>query len=183
MEKTRCSIELGNNRFVQASEWKDEISIDVREWGDQGRKTDTHEKGDQSPPCFLHLDRLVNKPRVTKLGLVYACWTFLIGEHMSWPNMDVTLPFWVIVRSRRRNVMNHIASRGPYLVVEMRGILLPWVILWRERRYDHIWISIFFVTSVPGCRVMPLYGKWAGHTHIRERHRFLGCIKCVSPYY
>jgi hypothetical protein len=53
MEKTRCSIELGNNRFVQASEWKDEIRIDVREWGDQGRKTDTHEKGDQSPPTQM----------------------------------------------------------------------------------------------------------------------------------
>ena len=26
--------------------------------------------------------------------------------------MDVTLPFWVIMRSGRRNVMNHIASRG-----------------------------------------------------------------------
>jgi hypothetical protein len=25
----------------------------------------------------------VNKARVTKLGLVYACWSFLIGEHMS----------------------------------------------------------------------------------------------------
>jgi hypothetical protein len=32
---------------------------------------------------------------------------------------DVTLPFWVIMRSGRRNVMNHIASRG--LVVLSSG--------------------------------------------------------------
>jgi hypothetical protein len=32
MEKTRCNIELGNNRFVKATEWKDKIRIDVREW-------------------------------------------------------------------------------------------------------------------------------------------------------
>lgn len=32
MENARCNIELGNNRFVQATEWKDQIRIDVREW-------------------------------------------------------------------------------------------------------------------------------------------------------
>ena len=43
---------------------------------------------------------------------------------------------------------------------------LPWVILRREGRHDHIWISIFFlVTSVPGeGGVMPLYSIWAGST-------------------
>jgi hypothetical protein len=131
--------------------------------------------------CFLHLDRFVNKPRVTKLGLVYACWTFLIGEDMSWPNMDVTLPFWVIVRSRRRNVMNHIASRGPYLVVEVRGILYT---MSHTTTRASLWPYMdfkCFVTSVPGCRVMPLYGKWAGHTHIWERRRFLGYINVSHP--
>lgn len=54
---------------------------------------------------------------------------------------DFTLPFWVITRSGRRNVMNHIAPRGPYLVVGMRGMFLAWVILRREGRHDHIWIS------------------------------------------
>jgi hypothetical protein len=57
-------------------------------------------------------------------------------------NIDVTLPFWVIVRSGRWNVMN--PTKGePYLVVGVRGILLPWVILRREVRHDHIWISNF----------------------------------------
>ncbi|CAG2237713.1 unnamed protein product [Mytilus edulis] len=32
MENARCNIELNNNRFVQAKEWKDQIRIDVREW-------------------------------------------------------------------------------------------------------------------------------------------------------
>jgi hypothetical protein len=32
MENARCSIELGSNRFVQATEWKDEICIDIGEW-------------------------------------------------------------------------------------------------------------------------------------------------------
>ena len=31
MENARCNIELGNNTFVQATEWKDEIHIDVSE--------------------------------------------------------------------------------------------------------------------------------------------------------
>jgi hypothetical protein len=48
------------------------------------------------------------------------------------------------------------------------GILLPWVIVRREGRHDHIWILIFLVTSVPGGGVMPLYDIWAGSTHIGE---------------
>jgi hypothetical protein len=38
MENARCNIELGNNRFVQATEWKDEIRIDVSEWEIQNDK-------------------------------------------------------------------------------------------------------------------------------------------------
>ncbi len=32
MENARCNIELGNNRFVLATEWRGEIRIDIREW-------------------------------------------------------------------------------------------------------------------------------------------------------
>ena len=32
MDKTRCNFELGNQRHVKATEWKDEIRIDVREY-------------------------------------------------------------------------------------------------------------------------------------------------------
>ncbi|XP_071138711.1 uncharacterized protein [Mytilus edulis] len=42
MEKTRSNIELGNNRFVQATEWKEEIRIDIREWElKDGQRTPT----------------------------------------------------------------------------------------------------------------------------------------------
>jgi hypothetical protein len=41
MKNARCNIELGNNRFVQASELKDEICIDVREWEIQNDKVPT----------------------------------------------------------------------------------------------------------------------------------------------
>jgi hypothetical protein len=59
---------------------------------------------------------------------------------------------------------------GPYLVVGVRGILLPWVILRRERRHDHIWISNIFgdVSSGVGLcpyrtygRGIPIYGDAA----------------------
>jgi hypothetical protein len=55
-----------------------------------------------------------------------------------------------------------------YLVVGMRGILLTSVILRQERRHDHIWISNFLWRQFRG-GVMPLYGIWAGHTHIWGR--------------
>ena len=75
---------------------------------------------------------------------------------------------------------------GPYLVVGVRGILLPRVILRREGCHDHIWISIFFLWRQLRGGTMPLYGKsmclWP-YMGTPQRHRFLGCIKCVSPYY
>jgi hypothetical protein len=49
MENARCNIELGNDRFVQASEWKDEIHIDVREWEIKDGKQVPTKKG-ISPP-------------------------------------------------------------------------------------------------------------------------------------
>ncbi|VDI57825.1 Hypothetical predicted protein [Mytilus galloprovincialis] len=45
MDKTRCKIELGNNRFVQATEWNDEIRIDVREWELKDEKLIPTKKG------------------------------------------------------------------------------------------------------------------------------------------
>jgi hypothetical protein len=81
---------------------------------------------------------------------------------------------------------DHITSKGgPYLIVGVRGILLLWVILRREGRHDHIWISFFFVTSVPGCRVMPLYDIWAGSILIWGRHNATGFggLKLITPYY
>lgn len=49
MENARCNIELGNNRFVQATEWKDQIRIDVREWELKDEKLIPTKKGISLP--------------------------------------------------------------------------------------------------------------------------------------
>ena len=49
MENARCNIELGNDRFVQAFEWKDEIHIDVREWEIKDGKQVPTKKGISLP--------------------------------------------------------------------------------------------------------------------------------------
>ena len=49
MENARCNIELGNNRFVQATEWKDEIHIDVSECEIQNDKRVPTKKGISLP--------------------------------------------------------------------------------------------------------------------------------------
>jgi hypothetical protein len=49
MENARCNIELGNNMFVQATEWKDEIRIDVSEWEIQNEKRIPTKKGISLP--------------------------------------------------------------------------------------------------------------------------------------
>ena len=49
MDKTRCNIELGNDRFVKATEWKDEVRIDIREWDIQDGKKNPTKKGISLP--------------------------------------------------------------------------------------------------------------------------------------
>ena len=56
---------------------------------------------------------ILNHISLLRLLVVFDWW-----KHI---NMDDTLPFWVIMRSGRRNVMNHIASRGAYLIVLSSG--------------------------------------------------------------
>ena len=83
MEKTRCNIELGNDRFVKASEWRDEIRIDVRQWEIQNDKRVPTEKGISLPlhrwkmfvDMFEFLDQALDEKRdyATHLGRnVYA---------------------------------------------------------------------------------------------------------------
>ena len=75
---------------------------------------------------------------------------------------------------------------GPYLVVGVRGILLPWVILRREGRHDHIWISNFSCDVGSRGGVMPLYRKWMclwPYMGTPQRRAFLGGLKCVWLYY
>jgi hypothetical protein len=109
--------------------------------------------------CELMMLSILNHFSLFDLLVVFDWW-----KHI---NMDVTLPFWVIMRSGRWNVMNLIPPKGwPYLVVGVWGILLPWVIVRRERRH------IFCDVSSGG--VMPLFRKWAGSTHIGGRHNATG---------
>ena len=83
MNKTRCNIELGNDRFVKASEWRDEIRIDVRQWEIQNDKRVPTEKGISLPlhrwkmfvDMFEFLDQALDEKRdyATHLGRnVYA---------------------------------------------------------------------------------------------------------------
>ena len=32
MTNSRCKLDLGNNRYIQVSEWKEELRVDLREW-------------------------------------------------------------------------------------------------------------------------------------------------------
>ena len=126
--------------------------------------------------CELMMLSILNHFSLFDLLVVFDWWTHI--------NSDATLPFWVIMPSGRWNVMNHIPTKGgPYLVVVVRGILLPWVLLRREGRHDHIWISNFLWRQFRGVGVMPLYDIWAGHTHIWGRRNaacFFGVPK-MSP--
>jgi hypothetical protein len=99
---------------------------------------------------------------------------------------DVILPFWVIMRSGRWNVMNHIASRGVIFgrsFFGARGFFLPWVILRRERHHDHIWISIFLWRQFRVVETCPYMAYGRGLPIYGSLHRFLGGLKCPPPYY
>jgi hypothetical protein len=133
--------------------------------------------------CKLMIISILNHFSLLRLLIVFDWW-----KHI---NIDVTLPFWVIMRSGRRNVMNHIASRGTIFgrsFVVVRGFFLSWVILQRERHHDHIWIfehsNCLWGQFRDG--VMSLYGKWVCLWHYMgtpQRCGFLGCIKLITLYY
>jgi hypothetical protein len=99
---------------------------------------------------------------------------------------DVILPFWVIMRSGRWNVMNHIASRGVIFgrsFFGARGFFLPWVILRRERHHDHIWISNFLWRQFRVVETCPYMAYGRGLPIYGSLHMFLGGLKCPPPYY
>ena len=131
--------------------------------------------------------------RVSKLCIFFNFFIFFIfassgpGWGYDWWKHQYVWhpPFWVIMRSRRRHMMNHIATMGgPYLVVGVRGIILPWFILRRERHHDHIWIFFRWrqFRGVGYGRIWHMGGAYP-YMGTPQRHRFLGWLKCVSPYY
>jgi hypothetical protein len=93
--------------------------------------------------------------------LFLTCWSFLIGENISiWMS-----PFrFESSYARDGGMWWNIFQRkgGPYLVVEVRGILLPWVILRREGRHGHIWISNFLWRQFWGVGLCPYMGNGRG---------------------
>jgi hypothetical protein len=136
--------------------------------------------------AILKTSTLVNYVFFLFLKWIFELFKTFVGR-FDWRkhiNMDDTIPFWVIVRSGRWNVMNHIPTMGrPYLVVVVRGILLPRVILRRERRHYHKWISIFVWHQFRG-GVIPLYWKWVfiwPYMGTPKHRRFLGKHKmCLT---
>jgi hypothetical protein len=78
MEKTRCNIELGNNRYVQATEFQEQMRIDVREWDFHNGKKILRKRGSASPSnagkCWSTVSsfwtRPLTKKGITKVNLV-----------------------------------------------------------------------------------------------------------------
>jgi hypothetical protein len=66
------------------------------------------------PVAFGHTTSDLKRQFLNHCSLLRLLVVFDWWKHI---NMDVTFPFWVIMRSGRRNVMNHIASRGTIFVV------------------------------------------------------------------
>jgi len=46
---TRCNIELGNDRYVQGTEWNDQLRVDIREWETKHDKRVPTKKGISLP--------------------------------------------------------------------------------------------------------------------------------------
>jgi hypothetical protein len=97
--------------------------------------------------------KILNQFSLIRLLAVFDWW-----KHI---NMDVTLPFWVIMRSGRRNVMNHIPTRGTIFGRRGAGNVFSMshtttrVSSWPYRNFK------FVVTSVSGVVLCPYmaYGR------------------------
>ena len=120
----------------------------------------------------------------------YIFWIFLnvFRSFFDWwkhINMDVTLPFWVITRSGRRNVMNHIWSffrRGCGDLFYHESYCDEGVIM---TIYGFLNIQMFCDVS-SGVGLCPYMGNWCVYTLIwfpPSLLVFLGWIKCPNIYY
>ena len=68
MEKTRCNIQLGNNRFVQASEFQEQLRIGVREWDIHYAKT--------------KIPRKMKLASLSTNGRCWSRWTFIFFSYL-----------------------------------------------------------------------------------------------------
>jgi hypothetical protein len=113
--------------------------------------------------------------------LYYACWSFLIGESISiWMS-----PFRFKSSCARDGGMWWIIlHRGDHIWSSGWVFFLPWVILRREGRHDHIWIS-FFCDVSSGVDYAPIWEMGGVYPYMGapQRHRSLGCLKLITLYY
>ena len=110
-------------------------------------------------------------------GWGYDWWKHQYGWHP---------PFWVIMRSRRRHMMNHIATMGgPYLVVGDAGNYFT-MIHTATRASSWPYMDFFFrwrqFRGVGYGRIWHMGGAYP-YMGKPQRHGFLGCLKCPSIYY
>ena len=131
--------------------------------------------------------------RVSKLCFFFNFFTFLIfassgpGWGYDWWKYQYGWhpPLWVITRSRRRNVMNHIATiGGPYLVVEGAGNCFT-MIHTATRASSWPYMDFFWWRQFWGVGYARIWHMGGAYRYMGapQRHRFLGWLKCVSPYY
>jgi hypothetical protein len=105
--------------------------------------------------CELMMISILNHFSLLRMLVIFDWW-----KHI---NMDVTLPFWVIMRSGRRNMMNHTASRGSYLVVLSSGCgdfvftMSHTATRASSWPYMDFWTFKSFVTSVSGWSYAPIW--------------------------
>ena len=103
--------------------------------------------------CELMMISILNHFSLLRLLVVFDWW-----KHI---NMDVTLPFWVIMRSGRRHVMNHIATKGTIFGRRGCGDFFTMShTATRASSWPYMDFSIV-VTSVPGVGLCPhmAYGR------------------------
>jgi hypothetical protein len=132
------------------------LSLQYDSWQEKSPHPDERTTKYGSPRCNMihHIPSTRAHCDSKRKGDIYIALLRLLIVFDWWKhiNIDVTLPFWVTMRSGRRNVMNHIASRGTIFgrsFVGVRGFFLPWVRditpprNWRHKKFEcskiHIW--------------------------------------------
>ena len=129
--------------------------------------------------CELMMLSILNHFSLFDLLVVFDWWTHI--------NSDATLSFWLIMRSGRWNVMNHIPTKEG-TIFDRRGAGNSFTMsLTATRGSSWPYMDfIFFVTSVPGGGGYALIwhmGVAYPYMGTPQRRGFLGCLKCPLSYY
>ena len=116
---------------------------------------------------------------ILDFDFLYFFYFFFISFFILKFLWDVTLPFWVIMRSGRWNAMNHIATKGT--IFGRRGC---GEFFYHESYYDESVIMTIYEFQI-FCDLS--FGWWGyaliWHMGTPQRCGFLGCLKLDTPYY